>query len=320
MSNFSSQERQRLITMYVTQYNQTNLHITHLFNTLDDIRNNINTLIGNNSNINNNNMHRTNTFAQPNRSNRTPRQNNIRSSNYSENSFNPENSFNQRPYIYYDYANPIDRSTYISDTDTNTNTNTNNHNSDIANFLNDIITNNNTNDQANNNNPNITNFLANFLNSVPIRPTPEQINIASRLVRYSDIQTPNSSSCAISLEPFTPSDSVIQLRHCGHIFFPEQFNQWFCNNVRCPVCRHDIRNVTDATPITPVHNDTNLRNINPINPITNIIDLSNNDISNNLLTSITNGLLSFNDRFVVDPIADHVLLFETIIRSNNQDP
>ena len=45
MSNFSSQERQRLITMYVTQYNQTNLHITHLFNTLDDIRNNINTLI-----------------------------------------------------------------------------------------------------------------------------------------------------------------------------------------------------------------------------------------------------------------------------------
>ena len=283
-----------------------------MFNTLDDIRNNINTLIGNNSNINNNNninmnMNRTNPFAQPNRSNRTNRQNNIRSSNH-------ENTFNQGSYIYYDYANPIDRSTYISDTDTG-------GSPDILSFIADIIT--NTNDPAANNNPIITNFLTNFLNSsVPIRPTQDQINIASRLVRYSDIQTPNSSSCAISLEPFTPSDSVIQLRHCGHIFFPEPFNQWFCNNVRCPVCRHDIRNVTDATPITPVHNDTNLRNINPI---TNIIDqlsfdLSNNDISNNLLTSITNGLLSFNDRFVVDPQSDHVLLFETIIRSNNQDP
>ena len=270
MSNFSSQERQRLITMYVTQYNQTNLHITHLFNTLDDIRNNINTLIGNNSNINNNNMNRTNPFAQPNRSNRTNRQNNIRSSNH-------ENTFNQGSYIYYDYANPIDRSTYISDTDTG-------GSPDILSFIADIIT--NTNDPAANNNPIITNFLTNFLNSsVPIRPTQDQINIASRLVRYSDIQTPNSLSCAISLEPFTPSDSVRQLLHCGHIFFPEQFNQWFSNNVRCPVCRHDIRNATSNTPITPI-------------------------TSNTLFTSL------------FEPLSNPTIeeLYETIIRSNNQEP
>jgi uncharacterized protein YdcH (DUF465 family) len=53
MSNLNSQERQRLISMYITQYNQTNAHISRLFNTLDDIRHNINNLIGNNINMNN---------------------------------------------------------------------------------------------------------------------------------------------------------------------------------------------------------------------------------------------------------------------------
>jgi beta-glucosidase/6-phospho-beta-glucosidase/beta-galactosidase len=49
MSDFTPQERQNLINMYISQYNQTNLHIERLFNTLDDIRNNINNLIGNNA-------------------------------------------------------------------------------------------------------------------------------------------------------------------------------------------------------------------------------------------------------------------------------
>jgi hypothetical protein len=43
-------EQQRLINMYVTQYNQTNAHIDHLLNMLDDIRNNIHiNLVGNNN-------------------------------------------------------------------------------------------------------------------------------------------------------------------------------------------------------------------------------------------------------------------------------
>ena len=28
---------------------------------------------------------------------------------------------------------------------------------------------------------------------------------------------------------------------CGHCFCENAFNQWFQNNVRCPVCRYDIR-------------------------------------------------------------------------------
>jgi hypothetical protein len=194
---------------------------------------------------------------------------------------NNRNTNGRRPYIYYDLSNPIDRSTYISD-------------------------------ETNNNNQDITDFLTTFLNSsVTVRPSQEQINNASRLVRYSDIQNPNSTSCVISLEPFTINDNVRQLHHCGHIFFPDQFNQWFSNHVRCPVCRHDIRNYTNATNVqeTPV-----------------ALDLSNNELPDNLLSTISNRLFSSllnpsssnpSDRFVYDP-SNNVLLFETILRANNQ--
>jgi hypothetical protein len=255
--------------MYVAQYNQTNLHIERLLDSLDDIRTNINNLVGNN-------MTRSNRFQ--NRSNR----------------HNNRNTNNRRPYIFYDFSNPIDRSTYISD-------------------------------ETNNNNQDITDFLTTFLNSsVPVRPSQEQINNASRLVRYSDISNPNSTSCGISLEPFTINDNVRQIHHCGHIFFPDQFNQWFSNHVRCPICRHDIRNYTNST--TNTTNTNNLEEI-PITPIQQLaLDLSNNELSDNLLSTISNRLFSSllnpsssnpSDRFVYDP-SNNVLLFETILRHNNE--
>ena len=292
-ADFSPQERQRLISMYTTQYNQTNLHINRLFNTLDDIRHNLNTLISSNTNNNNTN----NNMDRQYRLNRPTRQNNIREDpnhNYNRD----HTSLNQS--VYYDYSNPIDRSTYVGDV--------NDNNSDITNFLSDIITNNTSNINARNNSPEVNRFLTNFLNSVPVRPTQAQINNASSLVRYSDIQNPNSSSCAILLEPFTPSDSVRHLHHCGHIFFPEQFNQWFSNNVRCPVCRHDIRNTT----------------VTSINLMTNIIDQLTSDLltsenSNNPLTSITNRLngSSNNNTNNNTNTINHDVLFETMLQSNN---
>jgi hypothetical protein len=271
MSEFSPQERQTLINMYIAQYNQTNLHIERLFDALDDIRNNINNLISNNMN-------------RPNRFFNQSYRNNYRHNNR-HNNLNT-NSNGRRPYIYYDFSNPIDRSTYISD-------------------------------ETNNSNQDITDFLTTFLNSsVTIRPSQEQINNASRLVRYSDILNPNSTSCVISLEPFASTDNVRQLHHCGHIFFPDQFDQWFNNHVRCPVCRHDIRNYTN----------TNTNTNTSFEETSTSLDLSNNELTDNLLSTINNRLLSSllnpsssnpADRFVYDP-SNNILLFETILRANNQ--
>ena len=354
--NFSRHERRRLLTMYMDQYNQANSQIDRLYDTLDEIRTNINTLIGNNTNNNynnnnyNNNNYNTNNNNTNNNTNNRNNYNNYNNNNNNMNRNRRSNTFNHTtgfpfnnnyrnrsgrgPYIYYDYNNPINPSTYL-DNPTN-----------------------------NNNEEEITNLLTSFLNStVVIRPTEEQINNASRLVRYSEILNPNSATCAISLDPFVASDMVRQIHQCGHIFFPEQFTQWFHSNVRCPVCRYDIRNyrsnvqeniVPNNSPLTPQiplpvdeekesepehenHVDRNLfSNFNTIrNPVTNDIehvtfDISGNEIVDNLLSSITDrfvtGLFSpistnsinsaNNDRFVYDP-SNNILLYETIIRRDN---
>ena len=283
--NFSPQERQRLINMYVTQYNQTNTNITRLLDTLDDIRNNINSLIGNNVHS----MHSMHNMNRINRSNHSNRQNR-------QNYFNAPRpavgSRLQNSGIHYDYDNPIERSTYINE------------------FMNDLVTNNTSNMHSHENNPDITEFLTTFLNSVPVRPTQEQIDNSSRLIVFDSIQSPNSTTCAISLEPFASGDTVRQLHHCGHIFFPDQFNQWFRNNVRCPVCRHDIRSFTPVDISNNELSDNLLSTIasrfltSLLNPTANV---SNNSTSNSTSTSNNN-----EDRIMYDPETD-----ETILRSNN---
>jgi hypothetical protein len=91
-------------------------------------------------------------------------------------------------------------------------------------------------------------FFNNFLNTpVIVRPTDEQIQNASILIRYGDIENPNSEYCPISLDEFNDDGQVRQIIHCGHIFHPTQFQRWFESNTRCPICRYDIRNYVSST-------------------------------------------------------------------------
>lgn len=94
----------------------------------------------------------------------------------------------------------------------------------------------------------LTSLLSNFLNtSVVVRPTPEQIQNASIVIRYGDIENPLAEYCPISLDEFNDDDQVSQIIHCGHIFHQNQFQQWFENNTRCPICRYDIRNYNSSS-------------------------------------------------------------------------
>ena len=81
------------------------------------------------------------------------------------------------------------------------------------------------------------------LSPVAIRPSQQQISIATETIRYRDIvETTTQTRCPISLRVFTPRDVVIRIIHCGHIFDQHNILRWFRNNVRCPLCRYDIRN------------------------------------------------------------------------------
>jgi hypothetical protein len=199
-----TQDQHRMLDIYTAQYRQTNDQINQLYRYLDDIRRNINmVMFSNNLNTNNTNTMNSNT--------RNSNSNRRRTRESDQN-------------IFYDYNNPINPSIYL---DNLASYRIQNQNRNSSPFLASEM----------------SGLLSNFLNSnVIVRPTNQQIENASRLVSYSQIQNPNSEACPISLERFNPNDEVRQINHCGHIFLPNEFNEWFHTNVRCPVCRYDIRN------------------------------------------------------------------------------
>ena len=132
----------------------------------------------------------------------------------------------------------------ISDLQTNNNNNNNMQN--IYNYPNIIShTNTSTRNTTIQSNNLIERFITNLFNT-PItnnlRPTPEQINNASRLVRYDVIENPSSEMCTISLQEFNDADQVRQILYCGHIFHENSLQEWFTRNTVCPLCRYDIRN------------------------------------------------------------------------------
>lgn len=94
---------------------------------------------------------------------------------------------------------------------------------------------------------NATAEMLSNLTPVIVRPSRQQLDRATRIVRYGDIENPINTQCPISLESFQDGSNVVQILICRHIFHPSSFNQWFNSNVRCPVCRYDIRNYSSTT-------------------------------------------------------------------------
>lgn len=79
------------------------------------------------------------------------------------------------------------------------------------------------------------NFMRNFLDPVPVVPTREQITAATENHVGVTEQT-----CAICQENVT---CATRIRACGHCFHSQCIHEWFSMNTRCPICRHDIRDL-----------------------------------------------------------------------------
>ena len=110
-------------------------------------------------------------------------------------------------------------------------------------------------------------FMPSLFSNVTVRPTEQQISNATELVRYGSTTNRRQTSCPIGLTPFNNNDEVIRILHCGHIFVPTNLRRWFQSNVRCPLCRYDIREYNPLTAISNPYN-TSLRN----NRTTNSLD------------------------------------------------
>lgn len=73
----------------------------------------------------------------------------------------------------------------------------------------------------------------NFWDPINVRPTTEQIQAAVQ----QDVPVANET-CAICQETVSVA---ARIRQCGHCFHSNCIREWFTLNARCPVCRHDIR-------------------------------------------------------------------------------
>jgi len=93
---------------------------------------------------------------------------------------------------------------------------------------------------ATNTQPNIfLQTILSMLSPVRISPSQQQIEAATETYTYNSSESRN---CPIDREPINRGDSVIRIRHCGHIFRRDNLRTWFEHNPRCPMCRYDIRN------------------------------------------------------------------------------
>ena len=91
-------------------------------------------------------------------------------------------------------------------------------------------------------------LMGNFNDPVNVVATPQQISTATTNLLYENIETPLNDRCPICLEVFQSNTEVTQINHCRHLFNRTQLATWFQTNVRCPVCRFDIRDHVDVPP------------------------------------------------------------------------
>jgi hypothetical protein len=82
---------------------------------------------------------------------------------------------------------------------------------------------------------------SNFMEPVPVVPTPAQIAAAQQI----NVEAAAETICSICQEEVT---SATRLTQCGHEFHAVCISQWFEVNPRCPVCRNDIREHRAARP------------------------------------------------------------------------
>ena len=313
-----SREQQQLLTNYITQYNQTNAHIDMLMGMLDEISANIvNVLSASHANTTQSNTPQSNTpqssttpssttQSSTTQSNTTPSRRTMRRNARA----NTSSASSSLPYSG-PYLSSSSSSSYLYPADNRHNYYNYNYNlSDPVRYtaLDDGV--------------GVTDLFTHFLNTpITVRPTPEQIESASRLIKYKDIENPCSEVCPISLEPFTSNSEVRQLLHCGHIFHPTQFQTWFSSHVKCPVCRHDIRHNGEATENANESSSASTsNNAGPTSTTRSLNNQSLNAFIDQVATNLFQSVLNPNnaDGFMFDP-SNNILFYETIIRPNRNN-
>jgi hypothetical protein len=104
----------------------------------------------------------------------------------------------------------------------------------------------------------------NFYDRIIIAPTERQLHDSTAICEFRNISHPINDICPISLRPFDRTEDVMRILYCGHIFGRQELTEWFQNNIRCPVCRHDLRDNQDFNGETKDSGGDGMPNLDPI--------------------------------------------------------
>ena len=89
----------------------------------------------------------------------------------------------------------------------------------------------------------ITSHIPQLEPYININISPEEVLKDSNYIKYNtDIE---DKQCPISLEEFKVGDSLIELP-CKHIFLENNIKNWVKEKQTCPICRHDLINVSNS--------------------------------------------------------------------------
>lgn len=72
--------------------------------------------------------------------------------------------------------------------------------------------------------------------NVIVRPSQQTINQRTEL-----LTAPARGDCSICQDAYEVGASIRKIVHCQHAFHASCIDTWFTRDVRCPMCRHDIR-------------------------------------------------------------------------------
>ena len=124
------------------------------------------------------------------------------------------------------------------------------------------------------------NTTARRYEDVIVSPTQQEIDNAVEVFVYTEDRIQPNSRCPITMEEFTVGDRISRIRYCEHMFREDAINNWFRLNVRCPVCRYDIREYTNNITDTSSNNVTDVSNTS--------IEETEAEITNQITSELTN--------------------------------
>lgn len=88
----------------------------------------------------------------------------------------------------------------------------------------------------------------------PVRVIPNA-NVIRNATRIETLPVGENTMCTICQENIAAGRTMRRILFCGHVFHDGCIDTWFRGNVRCPICRHDIRDYDTSDVPSPTLSD-----------------------------------------------------------------